>query len=150
MSRYSVKQLFKLHASHFAKFDCQNRIKGEIYFQRQKISKATFQIWKSLPLPFFLFLFFKSDNSRENGAELDWEVHRELQVLVALRNKALSQVLSFVDGWNWGLSCQLKCIYFFFFFLKNPEPLFKMPAVHSECMHDFLIDKEHNISFHLT
>lgn len=56
MSRYSVKQLFKLHASYFAKFDCQNWIKGEIYFQRQKISKATFKIWKSLPLPFFLFL----------------------------------------------------------------------------------------------
>lgn len=39
---------------------------------------------------------------------------------------------------------------YFFFFLKNPEPLFKMPAVQSECMYDFLIDKEHNISFHLT
>lgn len=36
------------------------------------------------------------------------------------------------------------------FFLKSLEQLFRMPAVHSECIYRFLIDKEHNMSFHLT
>lgn len=148
MSRYSVKQLFKLHASYFAKFDCQNWIKGEIYFQRQKISKATFKIWKSLPLPFFLFLFLNLTTAEKMGLNLIENCTGNSKSLLPSGTRhshkccPLSMVEIEVSHASWSV--------YIFFFLKNPEPLFKMPAVHSECMYNFLIDKEHNISFHLT